>query len=78
MSYTVIGNGTLSANKYKKTDSQPGYTGKITINGVEYRLAAFVKENNYGKYFSLSVSEKNDEPQQQTSSAPSNGDEIPF
>jgi hypothetical protein len=77
MAYNVIGNGILSANKYKKSDNQPGYTGKITVNGVEYRLAGFVKENEYGKYFSLSVSEKNDE-QQQVPAPVVSDDEIPF
>lgn len=78
MAYNVVGNGTLSANKYKKNDSQPGYTGKITVNGVEYRLAGFVKENEYGKYFSLSVSEKNDAPQQQAPAPVVDDDAIPF
>jgi len=82
--YTTVGSGSLSANKYKKTDSQPGYTGKLTVNGVEYSLAGFLKENQFGKYFSLSVTQKNEVSNQQSEQsyqAPArdlDDDSIPF
>ena len=82
--YVTVGNGSLSANKYKKTDSQPGYTGKVTVNGVKYRLSGFLKENENGKYFSLSVTQKTDGANQQEGQsyqAPArdpDDDSIPF
>ena len=82
--YTTVGFGSLSANKYKKTDSQPGYTGKLTFNGVEYQLAGFLKENENGKYFSLSVTQKiegDNRQEEQSYQAPvrdSDDDSIPF
>lgn len=82
--YTTVGFGSLSANKFKKTDSQPGYTGKVTVNGVKYRLSGFLKENENGKYFSLSVTQKTDGANQQEGQsyqAPArdpDDDSIPF
>ena len=82
--YVTVGNGYLSPNKYKKTDSQPGYTGKLTFNGVEYQLAGFLKENENGKYFSLSVTQKiegDNRQKEQSYQAPerdSDDDQIPF
>ena len=78
MAYDKVGNGTLSANKYKKTDSQPSYTGKITIHDVEYKLSAFLKEGQWGPYLSLSVETKNDEAQATTTTAAPKTDFIPF
>lgn len=71
--------GILSLNKYKKTDKQPPYTGTATINGVEYRIAAWVNEKEDGKYFGLKFSI----PQKKAdfSAAPQSvvdDDEIPF
>lgn len=82
--YTTVGFGSLSANEFKKTDSQPGYTGKVTVNGVKYRLAGFLKENENGKYFSLSVTQKTEgdnRQEEQSYQAPArdpDDDQIPF
>lgn len=48
--------GTLGKNKYRKSDSQPEYTGKATIGGVKYRIAGWMNENADGKFFGLKFS----------------------
>jgi len=73
--------GTLGRNQYKKTDAQPEYTGKATIDGVEYRLAAWVKEGQDGKFFAMKFSlpqPKSEAPSESTSSSSIDDDSIPF
>lgn len=47
--------GVLFKNDRKENENQPGYTGKIQVDGKEYRLSAWVKEGKKGKFFSLAV-----------------------
>ena len=72
--------GTLGRNKYKKTESQPEYTGTATIGGVDYRIAGWVKEGKDGKFFGLKFSIP--QPKGEISAASSkpalDDDEIPF
>jgi len=74
--------GILGRNKYKKSDGQPDYTGKATINGVEYRVAAWLKENADGKFFAMKYSIP--QPKGEISAVPAapqsslDDDEIPF
>ena len=49
--------GVLFRNDYAKTDKHPAYKGKLTVEGKEYSLAAWVNEKNGRKYLSLKVSE---------------------
>lgn len=60
--------GSLSKNKYRNNDSQPEYTGKATINGVLYRIAAWTKQGEDGEFFSLKFSIP--QPKGELSSAP--------
>lgn len=55
MGYDNNMRGVLFKNDRKENENQPGYTGKIEIDGIEYRLSAWVKEGKKGKFFSLSV-----------------------
>ena len=74
--YDDTNRGVLFKNTDKKTDKHPDYTGKIDVEGKPYRLAAWIKDGQRGKFMSLSLSEP-----QQGSSAPPAGDlsdEIPF
>jgi len=41
----------LSPNKFKKEDKHPAYTGTITLDGVKYRLAAWIKKGSDGIAF---------------------------
>lgn len=64
--------GSLFKNDKKTSDKHPDYTGKWKdANGKEWQLAAWVKEGNKGKFFSLSASE----PRQGNSS---DSDPLPF
>jgi hypothetical protein len=47
--------GVLFRNERKTADNHPSHTGTITIGGVEYRIAAWVKEGAKGRFFSLKV-----------------------
>jgi uncharacterized protein (DUF736 family) len=49
--------GVLFRNDDKKSEKYPDYTGRCTVNGVELRLAAWIKTGARGKYMSLSFSE---------------------
>ncbi len=71
--------GTLGRNKYRKTDAQPEYTGEATINDVEYRLAAWVKEGKDGKFFSIKFSLPQTTEASDVNSSPTiDDDSIPF
>lgn len=49
--------GVLFRNDDKKSDKSPDYTGSAMIDGVEKRLAAWIKDGRKGKFMSLSFSE---------------------
>lgn len=78
--------GVLFKNDRKTKDTQPGYTGSLNVDGVEYFLDAWVKDGKSGKFFSVSVKRKDkqqDAPARQASSAPQSGgfddmDDAPF
>jgi len=77
MAYSNVGKGTLGRNKYKEEgDNKPEFTGKVEINGAEYRLSAWVKEANGSKFFSLSVSQSDDAPKAAPQADPD--DPLPF
>lgn len=69
--------GILYKNKAPKSDKSPGYLGKLTVAGVEYDLAAWVRENDKGKFFSLKVTPKWERPQPTPAAAPAPTD-TPF
>jgi hypothetical protein len=58
--------GVLFKNDRKEKETQPDYTGKITLGGKEKRLAAWLKDGQRGKFMSLQVSDF----QEQAQSAP--------
>ena len=72
--------GTLGKNQYQKNDSQPSHTGKCTINGEDFRIAAWVKQGEDGKFFALKFSRKEDAPKKEAAEViqPEIDDEIPF
>ena len=61
--------GSLFKNTYKQKDNQPDYTGSGLIDGSEYRVSAWVKEGQRGKFFSLSFTPK-DETGERTTTPP--------
>ena len=57
--YDNTNRGALFKNDRKTKDTQPGYTGSLNVDGVEYFLDAWVKDGKNGsKFFSVSVKRK--------------------
>lgn len=58
MVYDNNNRGALFKAREKKSDNSPDYTGKLTIDGREWSLSAWLKESKSGeRYMSLSVRE---------------------
>jgi hypothetical protein len=75
------GRGFLARNERREKPSQPEFTGKLTIHGTEYRLAAWVKEKDGKKFFSLAVNEIGEggsQERRQSGGGFSHDDRIPF
>jgi hypothetical protein len=59
MAYDPNNSGSLGKNRNKAEGSQqPDYKGKITVDGVEYWLAGWVREKDGEKYISLRPEKK--------------------
>lgn len=69
--------GVLFKNDKRTNERSPEYTGNITVNGEKLRLAAWVKEKDGRKYFSLKISEQT-EMKNQSQRKFEFDDEIPF
>ncbi len=65
------GSGILFKNTKGTKDTSPAYTGSITVKGVKYSLAAWIKEGKKGKFMSLAIKPWDDTYQKQTSKAES-------
>lgn len=73
--------GVLFKNDRKEKETQPDYTGKITLGGKEKRLAAWLKDGQRGKFMSLQVSDFQEQQAQAAPQAVLNddfSDDIPF
>lgn len=74
--------GVLFKNDRKEKETQPDYTGKITLGGKEKRLAAWLKDGQRGKFMSLQVSDFQEQAQSQAAPQPllndDFSDDIPF
>ena len=70
MTYDNTNSGMLAHNDRKEKETHPDFKGSINVEGREYWLSAWVKEGKEGgkmagkKFFSLSVSPKDQAPQQ--------------
>lgn len=62
MAFNKDNSGSLSRNQRKEKDSHPDMKGKATIAGVEYWISGWTKENEKGKWLSLSFEPKEDKP----------------
>ena len=51
----------LSRNTRPKSDRSPPYNGTAIINGQEYWIGAWTKENQYGPYFHISFTPKDNQ-----------------
>ena len=80
------GQGILFKNDRKTKDSQPDYSGSVTVDGKKRSIAGWIKEGKKRKFMSLSVKEWEDNavrtPRQNPSEPPvadeDFGDRIPF
>jgi uncharacterized protein (DUF736 family) len=68
--------GVLFKNDKEGNEKRPDYTGKVQVEGTEYRLAAWVKESNStgNKFLSLKLSL----PQEQAVAAGVSDDSTEF
>lgn len=87
MAYDNNMKGTLGRNKRKEKDTHPDYSGSAIIDGVEYWISGWVKENGstHEKFFSLAFKAKDDRPPPMARSLPMGpldvdnfDDDIPF
>lgn len=63
----------------QKSEKAPGYRGDIMLGGVVYEIAAWVKEGQKGKFFSLSGKPKEARQEQKPSGNITDmEDDIPF
>ena len=53
--------GALFKNDKKGNEKAPDYTGNCMVDGFEYRIAAWVKEGNKGKFMSVTFQRKDEE-----------------
>jgi hypothetical protein len=64
--YDNTNRGAIFKNARKDRDTHPDYTGTLNANGTEYWVSAWIKEGRNGKFMSLSVKPKDDQPRQQS------------
>jgi len=69
--------GVLFKNDKQGNENRPDYKGKITVNGVEYWLSAWINESKKDgkRYMALKVQEKEGQPSQQSNSQSGGGSE---
>lgn len=46
--------GAIFRNDRKEKDNHPDYTGKANVDGVDFRVSAWLKQGKNGKFLSLS------------------------
>jgi len=73
--------GTLFRNEKGDNPARPDYRGEALVDGVEYRVSAWVKDGKKGKFLSMAFEAK-EEAQAQTQDAETyngdNDDNLPF
>ena len=72
--------GSISKNDKGDNPKRPDYKGAAEVDGVQYWIAAWVKDGTDGKFLSLSFDpkeKKEDKPQQEKNTTPPDED-IPF
>ena len=58
MAYEKNNRGVLFKNDRKEADTHADYQGTINVDGKDFWLNAWIKDNGKGKFFSLSVKPK--------------------
>jgi hypothetical protein len=72
--------GTISKNDRKEKDGHPDIKGQATVDGRAYWVAGWLKENDRGKFYSLSFTPKDEQPSaaKPATAKPELDDDIPF
>ena len=72
--------GSISKNDKGDNPKRPDYKGAAEVDGVQYWIAAWVKDGDKGKFLSLSFDpkEKKGEKPQQEKPVVDDNDSIPF
>lgn len=73
--------GALFRNEEKRHDKSPDYTGTATVDGVEYRMAAWINESRAGrKYMKIKfeMRDRTEPARPRASTTTELDDEIPF
>jgi hypothetical protein len=81
--YDDTNKGVLFRNEQKQKDNQPDMTGKVNVDGVEFRVAAWTREakSSGKKFLSLAVEPAEQQASQQPAKqqpAQDFDDAIPF
>lgn len=63
MSGTRDNSGSISKNDRKEKETHPDIRGSATVNGVAYWVSGWLKENDRGKWYSLSFQPKDAQPE---------------
>lgn len=56
--------GALFTNKDRKTDNHPNMNGYVMVEGKEYWLSGWTKDGEKGRWISLALKPKEEQPQQ--------------
>ena len=79
MDYDNTNSGVLFKNDKQGNEKRPDYKGSIDVNGTEDWLSSWIKDGQKGKFMSLSVQAKDEQPKVQNGSPPAPADDtIPF
>jgi len=84
VTYDNTNSGVLFSNDKEGNPNRPDYTGKIDVEGTEWRLAGWIKVSGNGnKFLSLKVSPPRERPRPEPEPShpqhdPGLDDEIPF
>ena len=70
--------GSLFKNEKKTEEKHPQMQGSCLIEGVEYWVSAWTKENTKGRWQSLAFKRKDSKPADKPASIEQMDDDIPF
>ena len=75
--YDNTNRGVLFKNDEKKSEKHPDYSGTINVDGVDLKLAGWIKQGKKGKFLSLAVSNEN-KPKSGIKRSTNVDEDIPF